>query len=149
MWCLWLQPQRVLHMLEESTMWRGHFLFTSHLEKWEYIIYLKIFFSICLNVLQQGVASQYSYSASSYAGQQAAAPSSAASAAYGQPQAYAQPGYAPQAYQVSHLHDLSLYVWGPLQEMTFVLLPACQHLLRLSHIPKLKQVHCKILGIVT
>lgn len=62
-----------------------------------------MFFSICLNVLQQGVASQYSYSASSYAGQQAAAPSSAASAAYGQPQAYAQPGYAPQAYQVSHL----------------------------------------------
>lgn len=51
-------------------------------------------------MLQQGVASQYSYSAGSYSGQQAGAPASTASAAYGQPQAYAQQGYSQQAYQV-------------------------------------------------
>lgn len=93
-------------MLEDSTTQRGHFLFT--FGEVGVCQISKIFFSIYLNVLQQGVASQYTYSASSYAGQQAAVPSSAASAAYGQPQAYAQPGYAPQAYQVSHLHDFSL-----------------------------------------
>nr|XP_024373654.1 uncharacterized protein LOC112281406 isoform X1 [Physcomitrium patens]PNR55140.1 hypothetical protein PHYPA_006034 [Physcomitrium patens] len=51
------------------------------------------------HVPQQGVASQYSYSAGSYSGQQAGAPASTASAAYGQPQAYAQQGYSQQAYQ--------------------------------------------------
>ncbi|CAM6010061.1 unnamed protein product [Sphagnum balticum] len=48
---------------------------------------------------QQGVvASQYSYSSSSYPGQQAATPSSATSAMYAQPQAYSQQTYTQQTY---------------------------------------------------
>ncbi len=59
------------------------------------------------NVLfwQQGVvASQYSYSSSSYPGQQAATPSSATSAIYAQPQAYLQQTYTQQTYAQQQVH---------------------------------------------
>ncbi len=56
---------------------------------------------------QQGVvASQYSYSSSSYPGQQAATPSSATSAMYAQPQAYSQQTYTQQTYAQQQVHIL-------------------------------------------
>jgi len=59
------------------------------------------------NVLfwQQGdVASQYSYSSSSYPGQQAGTPSPATSAMYAQPQGYSQQTYIQQTYAQQQVH---------------------------------------------